>query len=303
MSTSRVRGSDISNGLWAFKPCSKRLPTRFYGSTLQARIGNSGGPVCRSQRDVYLWLRTLLAEPFWKKDPKIIPLGWREATIDGKGLDFKGWSGEGNKIRVGVLRTDGVVRPVKPVRRALDDVVERLKASDKFELVEIEPKYSEEGWQLITKLYYTDCGKKLRDTLKSANEDMRPLTKWLQDQLPESLSLEEVEALIKRRNAIRQEYQDRFYAKNLDIILTPAGPAPAQPVGTTKYWNYTSTWNLLDWPALIFPTGLFVEDSDKETVEPQNEHEEHLYSTCKFVAPSPVDEQTRPFTLPSAFKR
>jgi amidase len=29
-----------------------------------------------------------------------------------------------------------------------------------------------------------------------------------------------------------------------------------------KYWNYTSYWNLVNYPAAVFPTGLHVESSD-----------------------------------------
>lgn len=56
-------------------------------------------------------------------------------------------------------------------------------------------------------------------------------------------------------------------------------------IGTTKYWSYTSLFNLLDWPGAVFPTGLFVDpkldvEAD-EKVEPRNEDEEHLYKTCE----------------------
>jgi len=40
------------------------------------------------------------------------------------------------------------------------------------------------------------------------------------------------------------------------------GPTPAPKLGTAKYWNYTSFWNLVNYPAAVFPTGLFVESED-----------------------------------------
>lgn len=90
---------------------------------------------------------------------------------------------------------------------------------------------------------------------------------------------------VARRNEIRQEYYDYFNSLSLDAMLCPVGPAPAQPVGTTKYWPYTSMWNLLDWPAAVFPTGLYVEEGDDHqslTVEEaRNADEEHLYRTCE----------------------
>ena len=111
---------------------------------------------------------------------------------------------------------------------------------------------------------------------------MRPLTEWITSGA-KVLTADEINAMVMRRNQIRQEYYDYFNSRNLDVILSPAGPAPAQPVGTTKYWAYTSMWNLLDWPAAVLPTGLFVRAEDGEVFpEPRNEHEKHLYETCEW---------------------
>ena len=37
------------------------------------------------------------------------------------------------------------------------------------------------------------------------------------------------------------------------MILCPAGPGVAPKIGDAKYWAYTSQWNLLNYPALVFP--------------------------------------------------
>jgi amidase len=90
--------------------------------------------------------------------------------------------------------------------------------------------------------------------------------------------------LIIRRETVRQDFLTYFRSLNLDIILLPPGPAPAQKIGTTKYWNYTSLFNLIDWPAAVFPTGLSVDpkfDIGDDQVKPKNEDEEHLYKTCE----------------------
>lgn len=110
---------------------------------------------------------------------------------------------------------------------------------------------------------------------------MLPLTEWITTNAT-VLSREQVDDLVAQRNGLRQRYYDYFNSLNLDVILCPAGPAPAQPLGTTKYWAYTSMWNLLDWPAAVFPTGLSVGEQDREDYpEPNNEDERHLYATCK----------------------
>lgn len=53
------------------------------------------------------------------------------------------------KIRIGVLKTDGVVTPTGPIQRGLSKIVDRLRASERFELVDVEIIKSKEAWALI----------------------------------------------------------------------------------------------------------------------------------------------------------
>ena len=39
----------------------------------------------------------------------------------------------------------------------------------------------------------------------------------------------------------------------VDVILSPVGPGAAPKLGTSKWWGYTSQWNLLDYPSVVFP--------------------------------------------------
>jgi amidase len=61
------------------------------------------------------------------------------------------------------------------------------------------------------------------------------------------------------------------YNDMIDVILCPAGPGVAPPLDCAKYWGYTSLWNLLDFPALVFPVsrlscgGLKLEEHRKLT--------------------------------------
>jgi Asp-tRNA(Asn)/Glu-tRNA(Gln) amidotransferase A subunit family amidase len=52
-------------------------------------------------------------------------------------------------IRIGVLRDDGVVRPVSPIARAIEHVVRALRRSPAFEVVEYEPFKSKESWETV----------------------------------------------------------------------------------------------------------------------------------------------------------
>ena len=96
-----------------------------------------------------LFMRTIMEAQSWMNDTSLLPLPWRPCE-GGKGLGYKGWSGEGGKLRVGVMRDDGRVRPVSSMRRAMGGVVEKLRGS--AEIVEVESMVFEESWELVVSL-------------------------------------------------------------------------------------------------------------------------------------------------------
>lgn len=77
----------------------------------------------------------------------------------------------------------------------------------------------------------------------------------------------------------------------VDVVLCPVGPGVAPPLNCARYWGYTAQWNLCDYPALVFPTGLSVVP-DVDAVEggangyesgyqPRNKGDEYNYKLCK----------------------
>ena len=71
----------------------------------------------------------------------------------------------------------------------------------------------------------------------------------------------------------------------VDVILCPAGPGAAPPLDCSRYWGYTSQWNLLDYPALVFPVSKVDPETDlrEEGYEPINEQDAYNYQLCKFL--------------------
>jgi Asp-tRNA(Asn)/Glu-tRNA(Gln) amidotransferase A subunit family amidase len=53
------------------------------------------------------------------------------------------------KIRIGIMKTDGVVTPVAPIQRALAAAADKLAQSPDFEVVEYEPIMGSEAWDII----------------------------------------------------------------------------------------------------------------------------------------------------------
>ena len=93
------------------------------------------------------------------------------------------------------------------------------------------------------------------------------LSEWILKQQPgvRELKANEIWALTNERNQYRAQYHAMWNATStgtdevgnptgmVDVILSPAGPGAAPPLNCSRYWSYTSQWNLLDYPAMTFP--------------------------------------------------
>ncbi|GFZ47577.1 Putative amidase C550.07 [Saitozyma sp. JCM 24511] len=243
-------------GLFGFKPSSSRLPKGGLRGVMPGDgIAGSIGPVARSRRDLELFLRAVLHGRPWEDDVSIPPLPWRPAGSNGVGAQSLGWSGTQGRLRIGVMMEDGIVRPLIPVRQALEDLVQRLRSSPTVELIEIQPISHQDHWNLIMQLYYLDGAKKLREALDG--EPMLPLTEWIADQAKEQ-DVHGTWRLACEKDAFRARFMADIKDRRIDVVLCPAGPGPAPLHGTSKYWGYTSLFNLLDWPAAVFPNGISV---------------------------------------------
>lgn len=55
------------------------------------------------------------------------------------------------------------------------------------------------------------------------------------------------------------EYNAVMKARGVDFVLAPAYLGVAAVLGEPQYWNYTAIWNILNQPAVIFPSGLRVD--------------------------------------------
>lgn len=63
------------------------------------------------------------------------------------------------------------------------------------------------------------------------------------------------------------------------MILCPASFGAAPPHGQSRYWGYTSNWNLLDYPGAVFPVTVVdpVKDVKDTTYTPKNEEDKFVY--------------------------
>jgi Asp-tRNA(Asn)/Glu-tRNA(Gln) amidotransferase A subunit family amidase len=210
------------------------------------------GPLSTSLEGIKIFMRTVIDWKPWLSEPALIPMPWNFIPIS-----------PGQRLKIGVMWHDNIVTPHPPITRALHEVVSKLKTIQNVEVVDWKPYLHDEAWAIISSLYFTDGGAEDAATIAESGEPWRPLTKWIIKENPcvKKLSPQKLYYWQEEREAYRKEYakvwNETATGTNregiVDIILCPAGPGVAPAHNTSKYWGYTSQWNLLDYPAAVFP--------------------------------------------------
>ncbi|KAL6716404.1 hypothetical protein ACLMJK_005971 [Lecanora helva] len=282
-----IRSPAANCGLYGLRPSSYRIPVEGWAATMmgQEQVVAVCGPLSTSLAGVRLCMKTVIDAKPWLNEPSLVPIPWRDQESR-----LTKASGE-KTLKVGVMRHDGVVRPHPPIVSALNDIAEKLSAVEGVEVVDWQPYKHDEAWEIVSTLYFCDGAQEEIKVIESSGEPWRPLSEFIIKENPnvKKLSIEELWHWTSRREAYRSTYAKKWNetatGRNahgelegmMDVILCPVGPGAAPPLDHAKYWSYTSQWNILDYPALVFPvtkvdvtgsvtphTGEFLGDKDKE---------------------------------------
>nr|VWO94368.1 Indoleacetamide hydrolase (IAH) (EC (Indole-3-acetamide hydrolase) [Ganoderma boninense] len=246
-------------GLYGLKGSVGRLPhAGLMGSHdgMDAIVG-ALGPLATSGRDLALFCQVMLQYEPWLVEPTLLEIPWRQEIVDGAGIP--------QKLSIAILWDDGVVAPHPPILDALKRTSDALVAAG-HDVIAWDPVDHHDAWDLITKLYFLDGGEEYRVMLE--HDPPVPQTEWILAQVPnggEPFTIAEVFRLNLTREAFRTRLAAHWNAtvartatgRAVDAVLTPVAATLAPPHDTTRWWGYTSYWNLLDFPAAVFPAGRF----------------------------------------------
>jgi amidase len=287
-----IRAPAANNGVYGLKPTSFRLPLQ---GLIVNQLGRESiiaviGPLARSREDLHLFVKTILdAEP-WLREPSLVPIPWRSITLDS------------NKLTVAIMWDDNVVHPHPPITRALRETVEQLTKSG-IRVINWEPIDHQKSWDIISALYFCNGAEEERNMMADVGEQPLPLTEWIQNQPNvKKRNWLEMNELISARENYRTRYaqiwneREISFKCSIDCLLTPVGPSAAPIHGTAKWWGYTSVWNLLDYPTVVFPvtTVDHIKDPIEVDYKPRNTlDDEHykLYTSPQAYADAPVGLQ------------
>lgn len=141
----------------------------------------------------------------WTQDPKCIPMPWRK--VDKK-----------QKLKLAVMWDDGMVRPTPPVRRALQETVEKLRKAG-HEVVDWEPTGHQELADILDKFFLSDGGKSIAKLLEQCSEPIRPEMERYARAVDNGVySLWQLHA---QRNDLQRQYLERWNAcEGLDGIIS-----------------------------------------------------------------------------------
>lgn len=270
-----VRIPQAMCGGYGYRPTHHRFPYRNVPVTCdgQTHVPSVIGPMTRDFSSLLLISKSILKEEPWNYDPICIPMPWNQEAFDEAKTR--------RKLRIGVLYDNKIVRPLPPVARALNEAVEKLKASG-HDVIPFEPEEVEKAaFELNDAFYSVDGGEDVRRDLSKINEPEHPTVSKL-FQGKESRSMYDYWQMNIQKRRIQERYFERWNStakktengEPIDFVLGPALASSAVPLNKARGVNYTKVYNLLNYPAIVFPAGSIDKNVDHpSTEEPRSELE------------------------------
>lgn len=286
-----IRAPAANNGIYGLKPTTNRIPLQ---GVVACQMGKESiiavaGPLARSREDLHLFMKTIIDAQPWLKDPSLVPIPWRSITMNS------------HELTVAIMWDDNVVHPHPPITRALRETVDQLKKSG-IRVIDWKPIDHQNSWDLISALYYCNGAEEERNMMTDVGEQPLPLTEWILNQPNvKKRTWIEMNELIGKREAYRARYAEIWNEREsslncaIDCLIAPVAPFAAPLHGTSKWWGYTSVWNLLDYPAAVFPvtTVDLLKDQLELDYKPRNSLDEEFYK----LYPSPQAYADAPVSL------
>ncbi|KAM0327046.1 hypothetical protein ACHAQA_006169 [Verticillium albo-atrum] len=281
-----IRCPAAHTGIYGFKPTLKRISVMGGRAIMVGKeaIYSTPGPMCADREGLEIFMKAALASQPWRIDPSLTAKQWTPQKLD-------------RPLKIAIQWWDGVVQPHPPITRALREVAEACKKAG-MEVVDWDCSSlaHDEGWGILSAMYWPDGGEEAINLMKESGEEILPLTKFIIQEQPTVKKLDQpgLWDLCRRRDAYRTRYAKAWNdtreqdGREVDVILGPASFGAATPHDQSRYWGYTSQWNLLDYPAAVFPVTTVDQEKDvkNSTYSPKNGEDQFvhdMYSPDKYV--------------------
>ncbi|KAJ5359467.1 uncharacterized protein N7496_011880 [Penicillium cataractarum] len=232
-------------GIYTIRPSAGRFPNFQTRSGLagQEAVNSVNGPMASTLPEIILWAKTIVSQQPWIRDPKCLPIPWRTVTPK-------------RRLKIAVLWHDGTVAPTPPVSRALKETVAKLRGAG-HEIVDWETTWHDRLLSILSRMFVADGGKSVANLLEPTGEPFRPEMKAYAD--AEEMGVHAMWQLQLERNGVCKSYLDQWNESGIDAILCPTTPYSGVENGKFAYVGYTGVFNVLDYPAVSFPCGMYAD--------------------------------------------
>ncbi|KAH6644858.1 acetamidase [Boeremia exigua] len=244
-----IRVPSMCGNLYGVKPSADRIPLSHVEAGAlpgMTKVGLTGsaGPMGHSMRDMDLFFQAVSDQKPWAYDPDAVPLPWTPLP--------------GKKLRIGIVRRDGVIEPLPPIARLLDEAKSKLqKAGIEVVEMDIAAQFAQCS-ALANAMFNVEGGNAIFDLLDAGEE---PLSPWLSTRVRRGkmVPFDKLQALHGKREKLRKECLQmwRHPAGEIDAFICPVAPHPVPAPDRYNGANYTSSFVLLDYSAGTIPVRTF----------------------------------------------
>ncbi|KAG9948151.1 amidase, partial [Aureobasidium melanogenum] len=270
------------NGLFGLRPSAGRLPYEGMANSFDGApsILSVVGPLSSSSGGVKLAVQSILQTEPWLHDPRVHPMPWRsEQEEAAKKL------AQEKKLTFAVFKHDGLCAPHPPIKRALEETAQKLKALG-HKVIEWQPPSHGKLEDICTKSWNYDGGADAARAFALSGEEPKPNIMF--EETSQANATDIMRNQVNKRDA-EKEYMEYWNSTSeltgtgrpVDAIISPLAPfTAARP---NKYTSYSySVWvNVLDYSSAIVPVTKVDKNVDKAYTDykPVSETDEKTQAT------------------------
>lgn len=216
-----------------------------------------------------------------------------ENSINENIHDGRGMEKHGGKLCFGVMKTDGIVNPMPPVCRAVEELVAALEKAG-HEIVEWTPPPHQPLLDIGNKCFIYDGGADFRAAFALSDEPMADQVKHFGygSDAKEFTGSEIAETNVELRNLKKEhlDYWNSTKAKTstgrpVDAVVCPLAPFPAARPGRFLYYGYSTFVNVLDYTSVVVPVTNVdkAKDVRDEGYSPVDDTDRQVQDDCKYM--------------------
>ena len=128
-----------------------------------------------------------------------------------------------DRLPFSILLDDGVVPPLRPVRRVVDEVTARLIRNSMITVKTFNHCQYGKAWEIITAKYLEDTVADIHRICYEGSEPLDPLTEWMLYEC--EVNIAKVESTLQERESsrdrFRQLYAVHWRSQDIDVVMCP----------------------------------------------------------------------------------